>query len=65
MALLGESETALDALEACFLRVDPVTFSVWAKQDTDLDPLRDIPRFQRLVRDLDARAADAKRQLAD
>ena len=59
MALLGETETALDALEACFPRVDPVTFSVWVKQDTDLDPLRDLPRFQRLIRDLDARAAAA------
>ena len=59
MALLGETETALVTLEACFPRVDPVTFSVWIRQDNDLDSLRDIPRFQRLVRDLDARAADA------
>ncbi len=65
MALLGETETALDTLEACLPRVDPVTFSVWAKQDTDLDTLRGIPRFQRLVRDLDARAAAASRSLAD
>jgi adenylate cyclase len=57
MALLGETETALDALEACLPRVDAVTFSVWIKQDTDLDALRDLPRFQDLVRDLDARAA--------
>ena len=59
MALLGETETALVTLEACFPRVDPVTFSVWIRQDNDLDSLRDLPRFQRLVRDLDARAADA------
>jgi adenylate cyclase len=60
MALLGETEAALDALEACLPRVDAVTFSVWMKQDNDLDPLRDLPRFQRLVRDLDARAAAAR-----
>jgi adenylate cyclase len=60
MALLGKTEAALDTLEACLPRVDPVTFSVWVGQDNDLDPLRDLPRFQRLVRDLDARAAAAK-----
>ena len=58
MALLGETETALDALEACLPQVDPVTFSVWVAQDNDLDSLRDLPRFQHLIRDLDARAAD-------
>jgi adenylate cyclase len=57
MALLGETETALDALEACLPQVDPVTFSVWVAQDNDLDALRDLPRFRHLVRDLDARAA--------
>lgn len=56
MALLGETETALDTLEAGLPRVDPVTFSVWIEQDNDLDALRDLPRFQRLVRDLHARA---------
>ena len=60
LATLGEIESALDTLEACLPRVDPVTFSVWIKQDTDLDPLRDSARFQHLVRELDARAADTK-----
>ncbi len=60
MALLGETDDALDTLEACLPRVDPVTFSVWVEQDTDLDALRDRPRFQRLVRELDARAAAAR-----
>ncbi|MFD1194504.1 winged helix-turn-helix domain-containing tetratricopeptide repeat protein [Seohaeicola saemankumensis] len=60
MALLGETDAALDTLEACLPRVDPVTFSVWVEQDTDLDALRDFPRFQRLIRDLDARAAAAR-----
>ncbi|PWJ21376.1 winged helix-turn-helix domain-containing tetratricopeptide repeat protein [Jannaschia seohaensis] len=59
MALLGETETALDTLEDCLPRVDAVTFSVWIKQDNDLDALRDLPRFQRLVGDLNARAAAA------
>lgn len=60
MALLGETDDALDTLEACLPRVDPVTFSVWVEQDTDLDALRDLPRFQRLIRDLDARATAAR-----
>ncbi|MXQ06784.1 tetratricopeptide repeat protein [Alphaproteobacteria bacterium GH1-50] len=59
MALLGETETALDMLEDCLPRVDAVTFSVWIAQDNDLDALRELPRFQRLIRDLDARAAAA------
>jgi len=57
LVLLGETETALDTLEGCLPRVDPVTFSVWMKQDTDLDSLRDTPRFQRLISDLEGRAA--------
>jgi adenylate cyclase len=60
MALLGETGTALDSLKACLPRVDPVTFSVWVKQDNDLDSLRDLPRFQHLIRALDARAADVR-----
>lgn len=60
MALFGETDAALDTLDACLPRVDPVTFSVWVEQDTDLDALRDFPRFQRLVRELDARAAAAR-----
>jgi adenylate cyclase len=59
LALLGETEAAIDTLEACLPRVDPLTFSVWIEQDNDLDALRDIPRFQRLVRDIDARATAA------
>ena len=60
MALLGETDAALGTLEACLPRVDPVTFSVWVEQDTDLDALRDLPRFQRLVRDLYASTAAAR-----
>ncbi|MDU8945923.1 hypothetical protein RXV90_21260 [Rhodophyticola sp. MJ-SS7] len=33
MALLGETDAALDTLETCLPRVDPVTFSVWVEQD--------------------------------
>jgi adenylate cyclase len=57
MTNLGEHETALDMLEVCLPRVDAAVFSVWMKRDTDLDPLREIPRFQRLMSDLEARAA--------
>jgi adenylate cyclase len=59
MANLGEAETALDMLEACLPRVDAAVFFVWMKQDTDLDPLRDFPRFQRLMASLEARASAA------
>lgn len=60
MALLGETDTAMDFLETCFSRVDAVTFAVWTRRDTDLDSLRDMPRFKRLVADLEARAAGTK-----
>jgi adenylate cyclase len=56
MATLGEIETAFDRLEICLPRVDPAVFSVWMKQDSDLDSLRDIPRIQRLMTDLEDRA---------
>jgi adenylate cyclase len=59
MANLGEAETALDMLEACLPRVDAAVFFVWMKQDTDLDPLRDFRRFQRLMASLEARASAA------
>jgi len=65
MAELGEIDTALDTLEACLPRVDASAFSVWVKQDSDLNNLRDNPRFHRLVADLDARAAAAKDGAAD
>lgn len=57
MALLGEADTALDFLESCFARVDPMTFVIWARRDTDLDSLRHLPRFKQLMADLEARVA--------
>lgn len=60
MALLGEAETALDFLEKCFSRVNAAQFVAWSKRDTDLDSLRDMPRFKRLLGDLEARAASAR-----
>ncbi|ACP26558.1 adenylate cyclase 3 [Sinorhizobium fredii NGR234] len=47
-SLLGENERALDLLEA----VVPQSSSyhlLWFKQDSDLDPIRDHPRFRALL----------------
>ena len=54
-ALLGEPDIALDCLETCFSRVDPATFVSWTRRDTDLNSLRDLPRFKQLLVDLEAR----------
>ena len=56
MSLLGDVDTALDFLEASLTRVRASSFVDWVKRDTDLDPLRDNPRFKQLVADLQARA---------
>ena len=59
MSLLGEIDTALDFLEASLIRVRAPSFRNWVKRDTDLDALRDTPRFKRLIADLQARADQA------
>ena len=45
---LGEREPALDWLERAFLIKDRAM--VWLKVHPRLDPLRDEPRFQELMR---------------
>ncbi len=47
-SLIGETDKALDLLEPWGERVNTVTRR-WLKNDTDLDPLRDHPRFKRLI----------------
>ena len=59
---LGEFEVALELLGPVFEKdaTEPIN---WAKVDPDLDPLRELPRFQAMMRAADARLAgtsDAK-----
>jgi adenylate cyclase len=60
-ALLGDRERAIELLErAC--RAKHPQFVVWIKNDSDLDGLRDHPRYQALVQLLEAKAAEAESQ---
>ncbi|WEX89234.1 adenylate/guanylate cyclase domain-containing protein [Sinorhizobium garamanticum] len=47
-SLLGEGERALDLLETVVPQSSSYHFH-WFKQDSDLDPIRDHPRFQALL----------------
>jgi adenylate cyclase len=60
-ALLGEQERAVDFLERCFINQRP-QLVVWAKNDSDLDSLRDHPRYRELIRRQEARLAGAESQ---
>jgi adenylate cyclase len=59
MAILGETDLALDWLEGSLSKVDAATFAVWIRRDTDVDSLRGDSRFQQMVAELEARAAEA------
>ncbi len=51
-SLLGELDQALDLIEQSSLhKVE--RWKDWFKHDNDLDPLRDHPRFQAWLRNLD------------
>ena len=52
-SMLGESDQALDCLEKAAR--SGLTQKGWYVHDSNLDPLRDEPRFQRLIASLDAR----------
>ena len=45
--LLGEFDRAIDLLEIWVPQVGPDQ-KLWFKNDSDLDPIRDLPRFQKL-----------------
>ena len=50
-AMLGEADKALDLLER--LLPNSSTYQMlWFRNDSDLDALRDLPRFQKLLRDM-------------
>ena len=65
MATLGETDEALDVLEDCMPRVNAIVFYHWMKQDTDLDSLRDLPRFHTIMQDIEARALALKAKTGD
>ena len=58
-ALLDERDRAIDLLERYALVMRP-QFVAWIKNDTDLDSLRDEPRYQALVARMEARLAQAE-----
>ena len=47
-AQLGESDRAIDLLETCMQRLG-TNQKLWLKNDSDLDPIRNHPRYQRLI----------------
>ena len=54
-SLLGEKEKALDLLEVWARNVSP-ELRQWFRHDSDLDPLRDHPRFQNMLKLIEAEA---------
>jgi tetratricopeptide (TPR) repeat protein/TolB-like protein len=52
-SLTGETDKALDWLETAVERGHQELW--WARVDPDLDPLRDLPRFQQIMTDWDQR----------
>ncbi len=63
LAIMGEIEDALDLLERGLARANPSAFAQWIERDTDLDPLRDQPRFKKIRAELQSRAAAAAQQI--
>jgi len=56
MGHLGEFDAALDMLEPVFQTAPPQGL-VWAKEDNDLDAIRDHPRFKAMIAAAEARLA--------
>ena len=48
-SLLGETDRAIDLLETCLQQVGPDK-KLWFKNDSDLDPIRTHPRYQKIAR---------------
>jgi adenylate cyclase len=47
-AMAGDHEKAVDCLEKCYLRAGTINPD-WLKNDSDLDNIRDLERFIRLL----------------
>ena len=56
---LGENETALDWLEKAYEDRDPIFW--WINGDQLYDSVRNEPRFQALVQEIDRTKADSKK----
>ena len=56
MSALGENELALEALEGIASKLSPGMVS-WLEADTDLDPIREEPRFTSMMEAVKARFA--------
>ena len=48
-SLLGDSDRAIDLLEIWLPKVGPDQ-KLWMANDTDLDPIRNHPRYQKLLK---------------
>jgi adenylate cyclase len=55
---LGETDAAIDMLESVLSQC-AAGFFAHAQVDPDLDPLREHPRFQKMIADAEARLAGA------
>ena len=64
LAQLGEGEEALDLLESCLDKMS-ADFVNWIKNDSDLSPLREHPRYQALVGRGEARLLSETASYAD
>ena len=62
LAQMNEPSQALDLLESCAPRMSP-EFISWMKQDTDLIPLREHPRYKALIARGEARLAAGQGEL--
>ncbi|MEO8307465.1 MAG: TIR domain-containing protein [Pseudomonadota bacterium] len=58
MSALGENSLALEALEGIAAKLSPGMVS-WLEADTDLDPVREEPRFIAMLEEVKARFAKA------
>jgi adenylate cyclase len=56
---MNEPSRAFDLLESCVPKMSP-EFINWIKQDTDLAPLHDHPRYKSLIAGGEARLAKSQ-----
>ncbi len=61
MVDLGDFDAAMDLLEPTFQKAQPQGL-VWMKNDSDLDPIKDMPRFKANIAAAEARLAQAERK---